>query len=132
MIEDIFANLLESRIHVRVRVAQDSQTDPCKIPVALVVFFEPCVFIMLGSVQFNGKSSRTAIKIHDEVADDLLPPKSNRLLLQEVEPQVSLFFGHVLSEIPGILKQIFISRVHTTPPPQCAHWGTSPFRGGHA
>ena len=53
---------------------------------------------MLRPVQFNYKTGVVAIKVRDELIDDLLAKEANGISAQKVVPKMSLFSGHRFSQ----------------------------------
>ena len=63
---------------------------------------------MLRTVQFNDKTRFCTIKVCDIFAQNFLSIKTNRILAQKIIPEVSLLFGHFLSESSSERDKCFV------------------------
>jgi len=76
-------------------------------------------FHVLRAVQFNYQFGFVAVKISNEITDDLLAAKSGRAVAKEIIPQVPFFFCHISSKHSGMRKQMFVSGIiHSQNTPQ--------------
>ena len=80
---------------------KDFQVIPFQVLRSASVFFLPLLFVMLGPVQFNDEFCFRAIKICDISPQHLLPVKADRVKTKKLIPELSLFLGHLFSQVSG-------------------------------
>ena len=75
---------------------------------SILVYFFLLLLVMLRTVQFNDKTRFCTIKVCDIFAQNFLSIKTNRILAQKIIPEVSLLFGHFLSESSSERDKCFV------------------------
>ena len=63
---------------------------------------KPLRFIMLRTVQFNDQFGRSAVKVHDEFADNPLSVNFYRIFSEKKIPELTFVGRHLPAKPPGI------------------------------
>lgn len=99
-----------------IRYPKYSQPSTLNSFCANFISFQPIIFIMLCSIQFNNKPCFMAIKIHDIIVDHFLSQEPYRIGTQKIVPQMSLFLGHISTQCFRIFSQVdIVFSLHIVP-----------------
>jgi hypothetical protein len=68
-----------------------------------LIFYHPCLRIVLTSINFHNQFGFRAIKVHDVIADNSLPVKLAiaELFLSKSPPKPGFGVGHILPKLAG-------------------------------
>ena len=101
---DLFAHTMKISVDIPVRESQNLQTKSRQELRTLSIISQTLGFIMLGSVQFNDQSGRSAVKVHDESTDDSLFINLHRIFTEKKIPELAFMGRHFPAKPSGIFQ----------------------------
>ena len=124
---NLIAHTTKLSVNLSVGESQNLQTKSRQELRTLSVISQALGFIMLGSIQCNDQSGRSAVKVHDESADDPLFVNFHRILAEKKIPELALVGCHFSAKPPGIFQLAVVFWYgHILPSPSSLCSATSP------
>ena len=99
---NLCAHTAKIPVDLPVGESQDLQTKIRQELRAFSIICKRLWFIMLRAIQFNDQSGRSAVKIHDESADDPLFVNFDWIFAQKEIPEFPFVWCHLPAELAGI------------------------------
>ena len=99
---DLFTHITEIPVNIPVGESQNLQPKGHQELRTFRIISKPLRFIMLRAIQFNDQSGRSAVKVHDESADNPLLVNFYRIFAEKKIPELTFVGCHFPAKPSGI------------------------------
>ena len=99
---DLFTHITEIPVNIPVGESQNLQPKRHQELRTFCIISKPLRFIMLRAIQFNDQSGRSAVKVHDESADNPLFVNFYWISAEKKIPELTLVGCHLPAKPSGI------------------------------
>ena len=99
---DLFTHITEIPVDIPVGESQNLQSKRHQELRTFRIISKPLRFVMLRAIQFNDKSGRSAVKVHDESADNPLFINFYWIFAEKKVPEFPFVGCHLPAKPPGI------------------------------
>ena len=99
---NLFTHIMEIPVNIPVGESQNLQSKRHQELRTFRIISKPLRFIMLRAIQFNDQSGRSAVKVHDESADNPLFVNFYWIFAEKKIPELTFVGGHFPAKPSGI------------------------------
>ena len=99
---NLCTHITEIPVYIPVGESQNLQPKRHQELRTFSIISKPLRFVMLRAIQFNDKSGRSAVKVHDESADNPLFVNFYWIFAEKKVPELTLMGCHLPAKSPGI------------------------------